>query len=105
MRLRSIQATLAALLAFGLGASIYAPAAKADAVFAGEKWTDTIKFNGDLRLRHEDFFNKGVNAVDRHRERLRLRFGATASIQDFTAGIRFASGTGEQTSTNQTFTN
>jgi hypothetical protein len=96
---------LGAVAALWLGLTGFAPKVWADAALAGEKWTDSIKFNGDLRLRHEDFFNKGVNAVDRHRERLRLRFGVTGAIQDFTAGIRFASGTGEQVSTNQTFTN
>jgi hypothetical protein len=77
----------------------------ADTAFVGEKATDQLKFGGDLRVRHEDFFNKGVNAVDRHRERFRLRFGVTGQLQDFTAGFKIASGTGEQTSTNQTFGN
>jgi hypothetical protein len=72
----------------------------------GEKWVDTLKFNGDMRLRHEDFFNHNTptaGTADRHRERMRLRFGVTATIQDFLVGFRMASGTGEQVSTNQTF--
>lgn len=96
---------LGALGVVWLGVAATAPAVWADAAFAGEKWVDTIKFNGDLRIRHEDFFNKGVNAIDRHRERFRMRFGVTGTIQDFTAGLRLASGTGEQVSTNQTFGN
>lgn len=93
-----------ALLALCLGMGL-TPRVSADAAFEGEKTTDKLKFGGDIRIRHEDFFNKGVNAVDRHRERFRLRFGVTGQIQDFTAGLKLASGTGEQTSTNQTFTN
>src|SRR3954471_17802722 len=96
---------LSASCALLWGILAHTPDARADAAFAGERWVDTIKFNGDLRIRHEDFFNKGVNAVDRHRERFRMRFGVTGTIQDFTAGMRFASGTGEQVSTNQTFGN
>jgi len=105
MKLATLKKVLGTLVVLMLGLIGYAPAVHADAAFAGEKWVDTLKFNGDLRLRHEDFFNKGVNAVDRHRERFRMRFGATATIQDWTAGMKFASGTGEQVSTNQTFGN
>lgn len=95
---------IGALLALWLVMGI-TKTASADTVFEGEKFTDKLKFGGDLRVRHEDFFNKGVNAVDRHRERFRMRFGITGQIQDFTAGLKIASGTGEQTSTNQTFGN
>jgi hypothetical protein len=95
-----------ALAALALSfAAVRAPIVSADAAFAGEKWVDTLKFGGDFRLRHESFFNKTAGQVDRHRERMRLRFGAVATIQDVTAGLRLASGTGEQTSTNQTFGN
>ncbi len=69
------------------------------------KTTDKLVFNGDMRVRHESFFNKTRGSVDRHRERYRLRFGATANIQDFLVGLKLATGTGEQVSTNQTFGN
>ncbi len=69
------------------------------------KTTDKLVFGGDIRVRHESFFNKTRGVTDRHRERFRLRFGATASIQDFLVGLKLASGTGEQVSTNQTFGN
>lgn len=71
--------------------------------FQGEKFVDAIKFSGDYRLRHESFFNKTAGQKDRDRERMRLRWGTTATMQDFTVGFRLASGTGEQVSTNQTF--
>lgn len=92
---------LSALAALWVAAST--SVAFADATFVGEKWVDTIKFNGDMRVRHESFFNKTAGVKDRDRERFRMRFGATATMQDILVGIRFASGTGEQVSTNQTF--
>src|SRR5437762_13910260 len=97
---------LAALAAFWLGVGPVTMAF-ADAAFEGEKFTDKLKFYGDMRLRHEGFFVKSTGASaansahDRERERLRLRFGVTASLQDFTAAFRLASGVGEQVSTNQ----
>jgi len=67
------------------------------------KWIDRITLSGDLRLRHESFWKDPAN--DRHRQRFRLRVGPEIKIQDFTVGIRLASGTGEQVSTNQSFDN
>jgi len=77
-----------------------------EAVFA--RWIDRIVFYGDLRVRHSSFFfdNNGNgtfnNGVDEHRERFRLRIGTDITIGDLMVGIRVASGTGQQTSTNQT---
>jgi len=93
-----------ALLAVGLCAG-FVSVAQAATEFEGEKTTDKIKFSGDIRLRHESFFNKTAGQANRHRERLRLRWGAVANMQDLTVGLRLASGTGEQTSTNQTLNN
>ncbi len=110
MEIKGLQRGLSALALIWLSVATV-PVVKADATLSGEKWTDSIKFNGDLRLRHESFFVKSRGAAaanssqDRNRERLRLRFGVTGAIQDFTAGIRFASGVGEQVSTNQTYQN
>lgn len=61
-----------------------------------------VTIKGDFRIRQESFFN--VDAQDRHRQRYRLRVGADF---DLPAGLqvktKFASGGGEQVSTNQTF--
>jgi len=62
-------------------------------------WVDRMTFAGDLRVRHESFW-KDPNS-DRHRERFRLRLGSELKMQDLTVGIRLASGTGDQISTNQ----
>jgi len=62
-------------------------------------WVDRMTFSGDLRVRHESFW-KDPNS-DRHRERFRLRLGSELKMQDLTVGIRLASGTGDQISTNQ----
>ncbi len=74
------------------------------------KWVNRLAFSGDLRLRDEEFFDDANgngslnNGVDRNRVRFRLRVGADLRIDDFTVGIRLASGTGEAVSTNQTET-
>lgn len=91
-----------ALALFWLGLAAVSTAG-ADAALTGEKWVDALKFNGDMRIRHESFFNKTAGQKDRDRERFRLRFGVKATIQDFDIGLRLASGSGEQVSTNQTF--
>jgi hypothetical protein len=67
--------------------------------------SNKLTFGGDLRLRHESFYNKTQLQPDRHRQRMRLRFGVKAEMEKWEANLRLASGTGEQTSTNQTFTN
>ncbi len=90
---------LAAALMLNVGISTQA---WADAAFEGEKWVDKIKFSGDMRLRHESFFNHTAGVKDRDRERFRFRWGAQTTIQDFLVSFRLASGTGEQVSTNQT---
>ena len=67
------------------------------------EWIDKISFSGDLRLRYDS--TQKDPAPDRHRFRFRLRFGSEIDIDDLMVGIRFASGTGEQVSTNQSFDN
>ncbi|MEE8210192.1 MAG: putative porin [bacterium] len=69
------------------------------------KWVDSLVWAGDLRLRYGQFWRYGVGPVgnDRSRLRFRLRFGPTIKIDDFTIGIRLASGNRSQVSTNQTF--
>ncbi len=68
------------------------------------KWVDRITFYGDFRLRQENFMREDPN-VDRSRQRFRLRMTTELKIEDFVIGVRLASGTGEQTSTNQSFSN
>ena len=55
-------------------------------------WVTAFKFNGDLRLRAEDFTSDNSLWVDRWRYRYRLRFGAVATLWDnFDVGLRFTS--------------
>jgi hypothetical protein len=96
--------TLVAAFALCLGLGFAKPA-HADLSLTGEKWVDVIKFSGDIRQRHESFFYKQAGQRDSNRERFRLRWGVTATIQDFTAGFRIASGAGQQVSTNQNESN
>lgn len=71
---------------------------------AGGSWLDKVKWGGDLRLRHET--QKREPAVDRNRERFRLRFGFKANpVDPIEVGVRLATGaSGDPTSTNQSFT-
>jgi hypothetical protein len=66
-------------------------------------WVDRLTVSGDIRLRHESFYRN--TADDRHRERFRLRIAPELKVGDLTVGIRLASGTGEQVSTNKSFDN
>lgn len=68
-------------------------------------WVDRITFSGDFRLRDESFWRNAPTETDRHRDRFRLRVGADLKVEALTVGIRLASGTGEQVSTNQSFDN
>ena len=68
------------------------------------KWVERLTFSGDFRLRQENFMMDDP-LVDRSRQRFRLRVGTELKIEDFIVGIRLASGTGEQVSTNQSFDN
>lgn len=94
---------LAALILGGLSAG----AAGATDLELG-KWVDKAKVSGDFRLRYDGIHYGVQNAgnVDRNQERFRLRVGLDLPVQnDVTVRTRFASGTGEQTSTNQSFDN
>jgi hypothetical protein len=64
-----------------------------------------FRFNGDVRVRGEDFFQDRV--ADRYRPRIRLRLGVEGKLnEDFIAGLYMASGTlTDPTSTNETLTN
>ncbi len=74
------------------------------------KWVDKISLFGDIRFRHEGFYNQphgeGAVVTARNRERIRARIGATFRYSDeLAATIRLASGNpNDPISTNQTLT-
>ncbi len=56
------------------------------------EWVSALKFNGDVRLRYENFTAENPAFVERNRFRYRLRFGVTATLMDdFEAGFRLTS--------------
>ena len=64
-----------------------------------------FRFNGDIRLRGENFNQQTTQ--DRNRARLRVRFGFDGKLnEDFQSGIYLATGSlGDPTTTNETLTN
>jgi hypothetical protein len=64
-----------------------------------------FRFNGDVRIRGENFDQQFME--DRNRARVRVRFGFDGALnQDFVAGVSLATGSiGDPTSTNETLTN
>ena len=74
------------------------------------KWLERLSFFGDLRIRHEGFYNqpaeRGEPVGARNRERLRARFGAIYRFSDeLSVVMRLTSGNPDDPiSTNQTFT-
>jgi hypothetical protein len=71
---------------------------------AKTKQIGNFNFSGDVRVRYEGFFQEG--AIDRNRERFRLRFNVTGKLSDeFSGGFSLATGTlDDPVSTNQTMT-
>jgi polyhydroxyalkanoate synthesis regulator phasin len=70
------------------------------------KWIKEVEWAGDIRLRHKSFWWEDARP-DRHRERIRVRFGFTSKFADdkTTFGLRLATGTlSDQVSANQTLT-
>ncbi|HEX5223192.1 MAG TPA: putative porin [Verrucomicrobiae bacterium] len=74
-------------------------------------WVNGLKFNGDVRVRYENFTSDNPAFIDRNRFRFRLRFGAIATLMDdFEAGFRLTSSEqqgafgGDPISGNATFT-
>ncbi|MEO6184473.1 MAG: putative porin, partial [Verrucomicrobiota bacterium] len=67
------------------------------------EWVNSLKFNGDVRLRYDGIYIDDPATIDRHRFRYRLRFGATAMLQDnLEVGLRLISGNGDPISGNAT---
>lgn len=80
-------------------------ATKKEGGFQLPEWMKRIHPYGDLRLRHDTQW-KTVDDGDsnRNRERFRLRLGLTAQTSENTeVGVRLASGSGYQNTTNQSF--
>ncbi|MBU4186381.1 MAG: putative porin [Proteobacteria bacterium] len=69
------------------------------------KLLEKIDFSGDLRLRHDTQWREtDSDNYDRNRERFRLRFGFTTEPTETTKlGVRLASGSGYQNTTNQSY--
>ena len=76
-------------------------------VSALEGLVGRFRFNGDVRVRGESFFQDATGFADRNRARIRVRFGFDGKLNDdFVAGIALATGTlGDPTSANTTLTN
>ncbi len=66
-----------------------------------------FRFNGDVRVRGESFFQDIPAFQNRNRGRIRVRFGFDGKLsEDFVGGIALATGSlGDPTTTNETFTN
>ncbi len=69
------------------------------------QWVKTIKPFGDIRIRHDtQWKDYGTYDTNRNRERFRLRFGFKVKTSKTTeVGVRLASGSGFQNTTNQSF--
>src|SRR6266851_2154617 len=66
-----------------------------------------FRFNGDIRVRGESFFQNQPGFFDRNRARIRVRFGVDGKLNDdFIGGLALATGSlGDPTTTNETLTN
>ncbi len=66
-----------------------------------------FRFNGDVRVRGESFFQDLTAFQNRNRGRIRVRFGLDGKLsEDFVGGIALATGSlGDPTTTNETLTN
>ena len=81
-----------------VGAAPPAAAAPAETIPAAER---TLRFAGDLRYRHESINEDGE--AERHRHRIRGRFGVTADVnEDLRVGLVLATGDDDPVSANQT---
>lgn len=95
-------AALTAALTLALGAFEAAHATD----FKVSEALKTLTFGGDVRLRQENFDRTTAGKTDRSRQRFRLRLASEAELpENLKVKLRFASGTGEQTSTNQSLDN
>ncbi len=96
------------IMAAAVMACLVAPKAQADDTSANisiGKMVSNLKISGDIRVRQDSMWQYSPGAVDRSRQRIRFRLGIAPQIQDITVFFRMGTGTGEQTSTNQSFDN
>jgi hypothetical protein len=78
-----------------------APVAAAPAEARVTPDTPSLRFAGDLRYRHESIDEDAV--AERHRHRIRARFGVTADVaENVRVGLQLASGSDDPVSANQT---
>lgn len=91
------------MLAVLAGAVAGLAPAQAQETKSASSWADTVKFGGDLRLRHEYIDKEG--SEERNRWRYRARLGVTAApSEDVTVVLRLSSGQdADPVSSNQTF--
>lgn len=69
------------------------------------KWIEKIKLSGDFRYRHETIEAQNDGKPDRHRNRVRVRIGLKAKVNDeWDLIFRLAGGSEDPVSTNQTLT-
>jgi hypothetical protein len=68
------------------------------------KWVKHMNWHADLRIRHDSqWFDSEIPKPDRHRERIRGRFGFTYEVNEQTKlGFQLATGHTDQITTNQT---
>jgi len=66
-----------------------------------------FRWNGDIRVRGENYQQSCPACFDRNRARVRVRLGLEGKLgEDFTGGLAFATGSlGDPTTTNETLTN
>ena len=76
-------------------------------VSALEGLVGRFRFNGDIRVRGESYFQDFPAFQNRNRARVRVRFGFEGKLnEDFTSGVAIATGSlGDPTTTNETLTN
>ncbi len=72
-----------------------------------ESLVGRFRFNGDMRVRGESFFQDLSGFQNRNRARIRVRFGFDGKLNDdFLGGVALATGSfGDPTTTNETLTN
>ncbi len=83
-------------------ASTLALAITSAALAEDNSWTDKISLKGDFRFRHE-IIDDASKTETRNRQRIRARLNIAGEVNDeFTVGIRLATGGNSPISTNQT---
>lgn len=100
-RLERLEQAAAAPVAAAPASPVATPAATPVETRVATAVAPAVRFAGDLRYRHESINEDAV--AERHRQRIRARFGVTADIADnVRVGLQLASGTDDPVSANQT---